>query len=61
MEDEESGKVQVKAEGWKDALAGVYGDDGPEPSVLETGEKISPGPADGGEVDGNIARRKSED
>jgi hypothetical protein len=58
----ESGNME-KAEGWKDALAGVYGEDGPEPDVLEAGERIPPvlvGGIDGG-CGGSIARRKSDD
>jgi hypothetical protein len=56
--------VAVKAEGWKDAEAGVYGEEGPEPELLDAGDMM-PAPPEGcdvGEiVGGNIARRKSED
>lgn len=44
-----------KAEGWKDAVAGVYGEDGPDPEVLDAGESIPPGPVE------NIDRRKFDD
>jgi hypothetical protein len=58
----ESGNME-KAEGWKDALAGVYGEDGPEPDMLEVGERIPPVLVSGidGGCSGSIARRKSDD
>jgi hypothetical protein len=56
--------VVVNAEGWNDAEAWVYGEEGPEPDVLDAGDMM-PAPPEGGDVGdivgGNIARRKSED